>query len=283
MSKAAGQDAPGQPGSAEALGPWPAAPQLAYTIGTLVTDVTLYRSMQRSFVAGGFGEADCEYLAIDNTTPAQTSAHAGLNRVLDAARGRYVILCHQDVRLIGDGRAALDQRLAELELRDPMWAVAGNAGGVAPGRLALRITDPHGADQRVGEFPVRVASVDENFLVVKRAARIGFSRDLGGFHFYGADICLAADVMGSSAYVIDFHLEHLSPGNSKTSSFGDGLAQFERKWSRALRPRWVQTTCALAALSGSAVGLAWRRAVAPRLAKIMRRAAVRQARKDRDR
>ena len=270
MSNAAGQNAPGEAAPA-GLGAWPAVPQLAYTIGTLVTDVAQYRNMQRSFIDGGFRETDCEYLPIDNTKPPQTSAYAGLNRVLDAARGRHVILCHQDVKLIGDGRTALDRQLAELEARDPTWAVAGNAGGVAAGRLAVRITDPHGADQRVGPFPIRVTSIDENFIVVKRSARIGFSRDLDGFHFYGADICLAADMLGYSAWVIDFHLEHLSPGNSKSTAFADGLVQFQRKWSRALRPRWLQTTCALAAVSGSPLGQAWRRAAAPKYAKVMRR------------
>lgn len=259
------------------IGAWPAESGVAYSIGTLVTDAALYSRMKASFRSGGFVEADCEYLPVDNTGASQTSAYAGLNRVLTAARGRYVILCHQDVELLSDGRSALDSRLDELERLDPSWAVAANAGGVEPGRLALRISDPHGNDQRVGRFPQRVVSVDENFIIVKRAARIGFSNDLSGFHFYGADICMAAEVMGYSAYVIDFHLRHLSPGNSKTAEFAASLAAFERKWSRALRPRFVQTTCALAAVSGSRLGSVVRRAVAPRLAKLARRRAAKRA------
>ena len=144
--------------------------------------------------------------------------------MLAAARGRFVILCHQDVRLLGEGRVALDARLADLDARDPTWAVAGNAGGIRPGALALRISDPHGADQRRGLLPCRVASLDENFLIVRREARIGFSRDLSGFHFYGADVCLAADVMGHSCYVVDFHLQHLSPGR-KGAEFTQVLAK----------------------------------------------------------
>jgi hypothetical protein len=230
------------------------ASAIAYTIGTLVTDEAQFARMRASLEAGGFGAADCEYLAIDNTGNSQTSAYAGLNQLLNAARGTRVILCHQDIRLIKDGRAKLDARLAELEARDPTWAVAGNAGGVAPGRLALRISDPHGPDRTIGDLPERTTSLDENFLVIKRGSRIGFSRDLGGFHLYGADICMAADVMGYSAYVIDFHLEHLSAGNKLSAGFAEAERAFHAKWSRALRPRLIQTTCTLVALSGGMIG-----------------------------
>jgi hypothetical protein len=220
-----------------------------YTVATLVTDRGLYAEMRASFVAAGFTPPGCEYLCVDNSGPPQTSAFEGLNRLLDAARGRYVVLCHQDVRLLEHGRARLDSLLAELEAKDPAWALAGNAGGVRPGRLALRITDPHGPDRRVGSLPERVMSLDENFIVVKRAARVGFSRDLAGFHLYGADICLVADILGYTAYVIDFHLEHLS-GGTKSPAFRDAERAFVAKWNRALRPRCIQTTCTLLAVSG---------------------------------
>jgi hypothetical protein len=241
-----------------------------FTIGTLVNDVDNYRQMHQSFVAGGFAAGECEYLVVDNTGSDQTSAYDGLTRLLAAARGRYVVLCHQDVRLMADGRRELERRLDELEAHDPAWAVAGNAGGVAPGRLALRITDPHGSDRRVGTLPARVASLDENFIVVKRAASLGFSRDLTGFHLYGADICLVADVLGYSAYVIDFHLAHLSPGNKHSAAFQEAERAFHAKWSKALRSRFVQTTCALLGLSGGRFGGRVGRLLAWPLAKVVR-------------
>ncbi len=191
---------------------------IAFSIATLVTSTAEHAEMLAAFEARGFGGADCEFLVIDNSGPRQTSAYAGLNAALAAARGRYVVLVHQDVRPIDD-RAALESRLAELERKDPAWAVAGNAGGVAPGVLALRISDPHGRDRRVGELPAKVASLDENLLIVRRSARIGFSR------------------------------EHLSQGR-KGMSFAPSEAAFRAKWSRALRPRWMQTTCSLLRLAG---------------------------------
>ncbi len=221
-----------------------------YTIATLVNDMAQYEQMCSSFLAAGFGESDCEFLVIDNTTPPQTCAYRGLNAALAAARGDYIVLCHQDVRLIDDDRACLDDRLHELTLRDPDWALAGNAGGIEPGHLAIRISDPHGDDQHTGKLPAKVMSLDENFIVVRNEARIGFSRDLTGFHFYGADICLNADIAGWNSYVIDFHLRHLSGGN-KNHTFDVAQRDFRAKWASALRPRWMQTTCALLRLTNS--------------------------------
>lgn len=219
----------------------------SYTIATLVTDPVQYDAMLTSFAKFGF--SDSEFLKIDNCGDKQTCAFSGLNHMLNEAQGDFVILCHQDVRLFEDGRTELDACLDELDQLDPLWAVAGNAGGVAPGQLSIRITDPHGVDQHVGDLPSRVHTVDENFIVVRRASRIGFSHDLTGFHFYGADLCMMAATAGLTAYVIDFHLAHLSAGK-KDETFDKMETAFKKKWGRALSARWLQTTCSLVYLSG---------------------------------
>jgi hypothetical protein len=241
-----------------------------YSVGTLVTNLEQYAQMRASFAAHGFDGSNCEFLYLDNRGPEQTGAYRGLNALLNAARGRYVLLCHQDVLLIGDGAAELERCLRDLDRRDPNWALAGNAGSPAMGTLAIRITDPHGADQATGVLPARVMSLDENFIVVNSAARVGCSVDLEGFHFYGADLCLNADLAGHSAWVIDFHIEHLS-GGKKGADFYAMEAAFRAKWSRALRPRWMQTTCALMRLSGFAPDRAAGRFAARPLAGLLRR------------
>ncbi len=231
----------------------PGPGNLRYSIATLVNDREQYEAMVNSLVSGGFDGDDCEYLYIDNTKTNQACAYSGLNAILNVARGHHVVLCHQDIRLLTETRSDLDARLEELEALDPSWALAGNAGGAAPGVLAIRITDPHGANQQTGNLPARVISLDENFIVLKRSARIGFSTDLAGFHFYGADICMHGQIAGFTAYVIDFHLAHLSSGN-KSEAFDRMEEAFRCKWERALQPRWIQTTCSLVRLTGDPLG-----------------------------
>ncbi|MBZ9794136.1 hypothetical protein [Mesorhizobium sp. ES1-4] len=223
----------------------------AYTIGTLSRYAEQYEAMVETFVANGFGLDDCEFLFVDNRRDDQWDAFQGLNEVLNQAQGRYVILCHEDIRLMRDGRAELDARLAELTSLDPNWALAGNAGGTDAGTLAIRITDPNTGDTAMGgPFPVRVMSLDENFMVVRKGPRIGFSNDLYGFHLYGADLCLNAEIMGHSAYVIDFHLQHLSGGNAD-ATFWAAANAFTAKWRRAFRRRTMRTTVANLPMEGA--------------------------------
>lgn len=218
---------------------------MKYTIGTLVTDWSEYNLMQQSFRLKGFKEDDCEFLTVDNTNGNTMDAFSGNNWILNNAKGEYVILCHQDIRIKFDTRTTLDNRLRKLTEIDPNWALAGNAGGTSPGHRALRTTDPFGYNQNIGgPFPVKAQALDGSFIIVKKDSRLGFSRDLEGFHFYDADICLHADLMGYSVYVIDFHLEHLGQGLLDTV-FQKNKETFQRRWQSKLQGRPLQLTTVL--------------------------------------
>jgi hypothetical protein len=224
------------------MAPAPSAP--AFSVCTLVTDRAQHAAMRASFEARGFTGDTAEFLHLDNSAGNAWDAYAGLARLLDLARGRHVILCHQDVRLLEAGATELSARLDALTARDPDWAVAGNAGITEEGQHAMRITDPHGPDQRRGTLPARVGSLDENFLVVRAETGLRPSTALRGFHFYGTDLCLRARQRGLTAWAIDFHLHHLSAGNIKADFFRE-QARFERHWGATLgRSLRVKTTCA---------------------------------------
>jgi hypothetical protein len=225
-----------------------------FSIGTLVTRRDEYAEMVESFVSHGFTPADCEYLYLDNSESNRFDAFRGYNLFLSEARGDFIILCHQDILLLEDGRAELEQRLHELTAHDPEWALCGNAGSVAFARpLAIRISDPNGENQSNGPFPARVMALDENFIVVRREANLALSHDLSGFHFYGADLCIVADFLGRSAWVIDFHLRHKSAGKVAVLSFFRQRKDVACKYQRAYRSRWMMTAVTCFFLSGSPI------------------------------
>jgi len=213
---------------------------VAYSFCTLVTNLPQYQAMVEGFLRLGFTSADCEFLYIDNSGSNQADAFSGCNAFLRRASGRYVVLCHQDVMGLEDGREKLDTLLAALSEIDPVWAVCGNAGVDASGRRFIRITDPYVPDQAVGKpFPRQVMSLDENFIVVKSEANLALSRDLTGFHWYGSDLCLIADILGWTAYVIDFHLRHDSRG-SVDQHYNSLRSRLRTKYTRAFRPRTLR-------------------------------------------
>jgi hypothetical protein len=139
-----------------------------------------------------------------------------------------------------DDRKKLDAVIEELDQLDPNWGVCGNGGGIHPGRLALRVTDPHGDDQFTERLPIKVRGLDENFLVARRDANLTVSRDLHGFHLYGADLCIVAHFLGYTTYVVDFHLRHLSHG-VKGPTFDPVRSALITKYDRSLRPQMVTT------------------------------------------
>ena len=243
---------------------------LHFSIATLVTKPAQHSAMIASFRAGGFDGEDTEYLFVDNSRGNVLDGYSGLSALIAAARGRFIILVHQDVLLLKDGRKELLERLAELDQLDPNWALAGNAGGTAPGRLAIRISDPHGENQALGPFPARAAALDENFIVLRRSALLSPSRGLAGFHLYGADLCLQARFKGMTAYVVDFHLRHLGVG-TVDRAFRQGRDALERAYHRRLKGGLVQTNCDLIVITGGPWWLIARglRRVLRRLSKLL--------------
>jgi hypothetical protein len=221
-----------------------------FSICTLVTRPTEYAAMVESFQACGFTPDKAEFLYLDNTKGHQWDAFQGIRRFLSLARGAYVILCHQDIRLLSDDAEALHVSLSALDTLDADWALAGNAGAIADGSLVLRISDPHGEDQRRGKLPARVVSLDENFIIIRRDALVSISAGLSGFHLYGTDLCLQARCAGRSAWVIDFHLRHLSAGKVD-ASFHQAQQRLEAHYDTLLNLPWqIRTTCTKLILGG---------------------------------
>lgn len=223
-----------------------------FSVCTLVTDKALYSQMMDSFMNAGFVESNTEFIHIDNTSRNVCDAYSGTRLLLGEAKGKYIILCHQDILLNHDNIDRLDECISELDAMDPHWALLGNAGGVDIGTLALRISDFHGRDTSTGNFPVKVQSLDENFILVRKDANIGVSVDMRGFHLHGLDLCISAAIRGYSAYVVDFHVTHFG-GGTCDAEFHRCRRAMISKYESFFAGRFVRTTCTEMYLSGISI------------------------------
>lgn len=230
----------------------PADFQRPFSVCTLVTDPAAYGRMRRSFQRAGFTEKDTEFLFLNNSAGNVADGYAGLNHFLRAAGGRYVIICHQDVALDFDDRAVLERRLADMDARDPDWAVLGNAGYGNFAENLCRLTDPWGHNRKLGGLPCQARSLDENFLVVKNEANLALSHDLRGFHLYATDLCTIARILGWNSYVVDFHLRHMSGGYGGAQLMA-AKRSFIAKYARHVKPFALRTQCTQLIVTGSAL------------------------------
>ena len=224
-----------------------------FSICTLVTRKKEYAEMMASFVSHGFTHDSCEYLYVDNTQGCQYDAFRGLNLFLQRAQGKYIILCHQDILLHDHNRLDLSQRIRQLDSIDPKWGILGNAGGINLKWVAMHVTQKSGKRLKEELLPLKTMTVDENFMLVKNDANLAFSSNLAGFHMYGTDMCLIADVLGYSAYVIDFNLLHKSDGNADESFYSLKRALI-KKYHKAFQSRFISTTITRFYISGSCWG-----------------------------
>lgn len=221
-----------------------------FSVCTLVTNLDEYAEMRASFIKSGFTTDLCEYLYIDNSLQNTYGAYAGLNRFLRKANGKYIILCHQDVLLQDHQVNDLRKRINEIENADPNWAIIANAGGINLKYTAMHLIQGSGNVLHEKLLPLKTETVDENFILVRNEANLALSANLEGFHFYGTDICIIADILGYSAYVVDFKIVHKSDGNPD-EVFYRLKSDLIKKYRRALRGRFIGTTITRFYISGN--------------------------------
>ena len=214
---------------------------MRFRVLTFVTDFVEYERMRESFARAGFSPEVAEFQFVDNSQGNVSDPFSLLNSVLGSMPEFALVVCHQDVRLdLGAGYQDLVTGLSSL---DNGWGVAGPAGISDDYRQVLAIQDPWNAPLWHGEWPVPVQALDE-LLIVIRPGRSAVSDGLSGFHFYGADLCLAAKRLGFGAYAVDFPLTHLSDGRRGQLSQGyrSSRSRFQAQVSRHYRFTLVVTS-----------------------------------------
>lgn len=187
-----------------------------------------------------------EVIAIENIDN-QYSVPQALNIGRTRATGAFLVFCHHDIIFPDSWIEKLDAKIKEIESIDPDWGVIGVMGVSRNGKHVGSIEDPH-SERRMGKLPALVQSLDEVCLVIRSNSNLWFDEEIGGYHLYGADICLQARQNGHKCYAIDACFQHLSTGKVD-QSFYKVSKSLRNKWAMVKGSPWViETTCGVFAL-----------------------------------
>jgi len=244
------------------------------SVVSCVNDFEVYHRCVASSFRQREEDGDVELIAIDNTA-ARWSAPSALNEGWKKANGEILVFCHQDVIFPHDWPEQMLRQIAKVEKIHKNWGVLGPYGVSMTGKCVGNVIDPHRSSCEK-RLPVVVQSLDELCLITRRNSGLRFDERLGGFHFYGADICLEAMTNGMTNFAIDACVQHLSPG-PVDEAFVEMANRLFRKWSARRSPKLViETTCGIFRIgSGFATECAYvyagfRRAVRRRLQRLSR-------------
>lgn len=221
------------------------------SIITCVNDFDKYEKHVHSPFADS--SQNVELIAIDNTANGLSIPQA-LNQGLKKASGRIVVFCHQDVIFPQEWIEKLFEQISIIEKTNQNWGVLGTFGVAKNGMLAGHIIDYCGHFHCL-PLPVEVQSLDEHCLIIRKDIALSFDEELGGFHLYGADICLEAMAKGMTNYAIDACVEHMSPGGKVDDNFEEVMNKLYLKWRHKNPPLPViETTCRLCRLQAGLRG-----------------------------
>ncbi|MDP3262308.1 MAG: glycosyltransferase family A protein [Tabrizicola sp.] len=162
------------------------------------------------------------------------SASVAYNRALDATTAELVVFAHHDVYLPQGWQTVLRARIAELP---EDWAVFGTFGiGLDAATVGPVWSSSLGMIVgRVPMAPVRIQSLDELLIVVRRSANLRFDEALPGWHMYGTDIVQTALAAGRGAYAGALPCIHNDRYHDALGrDFDEAYHFMQRKWADVL-------------------------------------------------
>ncbi len=234
------------------------------SIVTCVNDNDKYDLCVRESLAKNCQNKLAELIAIDNTDNL-LSAPQALNKGLKKARTDLVVFCHQDVVFSPNWLENLLEQITIIEQTQKNWGVLGTFGVARNGMFAGHIIDAHG-HFHCEPLPAEVQSLDEHCLIVRKDSGLNFDENFGGFHLYGADLCLQALSKGLVNFAVDAPVTHLSGGKVDTD-FLEAADRLYKKWKQLNTPLSViQTTCKMIRLQSGLRGI-----IAYRIARFKRK------------
>lgn len=219
---------------------------MGLSIACVFNDIEVRRHCLDRSLAAYAGPVPLQYLPIDNTAHAFSSAGAALNHAARLAQHDVVVFVHQDVYLHDIDRLVA----AASALDDPRWGVLGASGVTAEGTLAGRLRDRVILIGASADVPVPVDTLDEVLFMARRTDvledPLTEDPDLA-WHAYAVEYALRMRSSGRLAGAVDTGITH----NSLTIN----LARLDEA-HRSIGNRYpgllpIRTTC------GTVTGHAW--------------------------
>jgi len=146
-----------------------------------------------------------EFIVVDNQSDVffNTLGQA-INAGISQARNDLLVIVHEDVVLLPGWQAMFEKSLTDLEQHDSDWLVVGLVGWNENNKLRGHLSDPHAFYNTLGEKSFsRVASIDEQVLVIRKSKGLFPDVDLPSIHNIGRDLVWSAAKKGGATYVVN--------------------------------------------------------------------------------
>lgn len=171
------------------------------------------------------------------------SAALAHNSAIDQAVNDVIVFVHQDVYFPGRWLAGLAESIRKLEEQGIQWGILGSFGN----RLDLQngigrvYTTGRGLHGIAIDAPEPVTTLDEIVLVIRKSSGLRFDVNLPHYHLYGTDICLTADSLGYSNFVVPGFCVHNTDEIVRLpDEFMSNYHYIKRKWADRLP---IKTSC----------------------------------------
>jgi Glycosyltransferase like family len=164
------------------------------------------------------------------------SAAMAYNDAIAKSVNELIVFCHQDIVFPNYWLPQLDAAVIWLKANDPTWGVLGCYGKSSEGRgWGHLYSSGRGVMGGPLDRPVRVQTLDETVLIIKRSSGLRFNEYLPNFHLYGADICLEAAERGMGSYVIPGFCIHNTQQNLLLPrEFYECCSKVRKVWKKRL-------------------------------------------------
>lgn len=193
-----------------------------FSVVTCCNNPRQYMDMARTLPERNIGVV--EMIPVMNHDNVMTVTRA-LNVGGMAARGKWIIYCHQDVLYSDKWVGKMGMTMGLLEKKGPLGVVGFEGLGKGGVPYTCKSVNP--------KSPVKVQTLDELCLVTP--VRYEFDEQFE-YHYYGADFCLEAERRGMTNYLVGIPVKHLSGGTENVLKDIDGF----KAAAEALRAKWPE-------------------------------------------